>query len=189
MKLSKVLRLILIFSLLLPVTGCRKKAVEPSELSKLPAETHTGARTFGCLLNGKAYLPVRSFFGQPSYQCEYIYMNNGYYFSVTAGQEYFNPRSLTAIFLQTGDLQIKDGDILPLVDFGVLGKAFGSYNDYTTNGVIRYRTNAMVKGELKITFLDLAKQIVAGTFSFDAINEKGDKVEVRNGRFDMQYTN
>ena len=38
------------------------------------------------------------------------------------------------------------------------------------------------------TRLDEVKQIVSGTFWFDAVNDKGEKVEVREGRFDMIFT-
>ena len=36
---------------------CKKSNTEPSELSKLPPATQIGANTFGCLVNGKAYIP------------------------------------------------------------------------------------------------------------------------------------
>lgn len=43
-------------------------------------------------------------------------------------------------------------------------------------------------GELTITHLDEERQIVSGTFWFDAVNKQGEKVQVREGRFDMRYT-
>ena len=42
-------------------------------------------------------------------------------------------------------------------------------------------------GKLIITKLDEINQIVSGTFWFDAVNDKGEKVEVREGRFDVHY--
>jgi hypothetical protein len=42
-------------------------------------------------------------------------------------------------------------------------------------------------GELKITKIDVSKSIVSGTFWFDAVNSKGEKVEIREGRFDWNY--
>jgi hypothetical protein len=55
-------------------------------------------------------------------------------------------------------------------------------------GLVRYFTNELTDGELKITHFDPEKFIVSGTFWFDAMNAKGEKVEVREGRFDMQFT-
>ena len=37
-------------------TACKKDKTETTELSKLPAATQTGANTFGCLVNGKAWV-------------------------------------------------------------------------------------------------------------------------------------
>ena len=38
-------------------TSCKKDAPQ-DELSKLPPATQTGANTFGCLVNGKAFVPI-----------------------------------------------------------------------------------------------------------------------------------
>ena len=40
-----------------------------------------------------------------------------------------------------------------------------------------------------ITKLNIQQRIVSGTFWYDAINSDGEKVEVRDGRFDMRYVN
>jgi len=50
-----------------------------------------------------------------------------------------------------------------------------------------YRTNAVNTGELKITKLDPSESIISGTFWFDAVNAAGEKVEIRQGRFDWNY--
>jgi len=44
-----------------------------------------------------------------------------------------------------------------------------------------------VTGELTITHHDFDNAIISGNFWFDAINGSGDIVEVREGRFDMEY--
>ena len=51
-----------------------------------------------------------------------------------------------------------------------------------------YLTTSSIKGELKITKFDELNRIVSGTFWFDATNSDGEKVQVREGRFDMNYT-
>ena len=51
------------------------------------------------------------------------------------------------------------------------------------------RTNSIQTGNLTITKLDQTNQIVSGTFWFDVEHPiSGEIVEVREGRFDMQYT-
>ena len=39
------------------ITCCKKTDSLDAELAKLPPITQTGANTFGCLVNGKAYIP------------------------------------------------------------------------------------------------------------------------------------
>jgi len=44
-----------------------------------------------------------------------------------------------------------------------------------------------MNGELHIARFDRILGIVSGTFWFDAVNMEGEKVEIREGRFDMKY--
>ncbi|MGC8751863.1 DUF6252 family protein [Hydrotalea sp.] len=67
------------------------------------------------------------------------------------------------------------------------GGQVGFYNDSNPNGNI-YSTNHFVTGELNIKKLDTVNQIVSGTFWFDAVNANGQKVQIREGRFDVRYT-
>ncbi|MFL0132653.1 DUF6252 family protein, partial [Tenacibaculum maritimum] len=53
-------------------------------------------------------------------------------------------------------------------------------NDY-------YSTTPEITGELIIIHHDYNKAIISGTFWFDAVNNAGEKIEVREGRFDMKY--
>ena len=86
----KILRplIFVIFSLTLLSSSCKKQVVQPvSELSKLPPATQTGARTFGCLVNGHAFVPQNNLrlLQGPTMQCNYIYLSRGFYFNVSAG--------------------------------------------------------------------------------------------------------
>jgi hypothetical protein len=51
--------------------SCKKHSSDP--LSQLPPATQTGAQTFGCLINGKAFTPGGSNFGGPVLACIYQY--------------------------------------------------------------------------------------------------------------------
>ena len=51
-----------------------------------------------------------------------------------------------------------------------------------------YITNNIITGELIIKKFDTLNQIASGTFWFDAVNANGQKVEIREGRFDVRYT-
>ena len=51
-----------------------------------------------------------------------------------------------------------------------------------------YFTDAFTSGRMTITRLDLNAQIVSGTFFFDVIDSNGNLREIRDGRFDMRFT-
>ena len=78
------------------------------------------------------------------------------------------------------------GVVFPLSEYGLNSK----YGTYNINAVSPpdpnyYSTNSTVTGELIITYYNFNPAIISGTFWFDAINSSGQKVEVRNGRFDV----
>jgi hypothetical protein len=187
MKNLKIATLLL-FCIALLSAKCKKENIPVSELSKLPPETHTGANTFGCLVNGQAFLPKTPLLGGPSKQCSYIYTNGGYYFVASGFTSSSTADPGIGIQVQTENLPISADATIPLLKYFTPGMASGSYNLYYNTYNDFYNTNDTVKGELHITYLDEVKQIVSGTFYFDAINKKGEKVEVRNGRFDMYFT-
>ncbi|MEJ7914030.1 MAG: hypothetical protein WKF70_12800 [Chitinophagaceae bacterium] len=96
-----MLKLSAAFLLLLTVLfsfQCRKSK---SELEQLPPATQTGAETFGCLVNGKAFKPKGSPFGGPILSASYQHLNTmyskGYFFSVSAKST--NSNGLTAVYI------------------------------------------------------------------------------------------
>lgn len=183
------LPILAIFTLILLSIACKKHVIQPqSELSKLPPATQTGANTFGCLVNGQAFTPQdKSIFEGPVLQCNYIYTAGGYYFTLLVGNKN-SDNSVTGVNIETDSLAISEGQNIPLKIYSS-GNAQGSYVVYyNTGGQNAYETNNAVTGQLIITKFDAIKQIVSGTFYFDAINDKGDIMKITNGRFDMQYT-
>lgn len=182
------LTILLFTCLLLTAARCKKSDTPTDELSKLPPETQTGANTFGALVNGQAFIPKTSIFNGSPLQCNYIYLNGGYYFTASADFRSYNPDYINSILIQTENLPISKNTVIPLLQYNTNGMASGSYNVFYNTSTDYHRTNATVTGELHITYLDEIKQVVSGTFSFDAVNNGGEKVEVRNGRFDMQFT-
>lgn len=163
-------------------SSCKKYIVKPAEqLSLLPPATQTGARTFGCLVNGTAFVPKnRSIFEGPILEA---YIGNG----VTVGGG--NPGSSTNgsapvtptnIMMQADSMQVSAGQTIPLTAYNTPGMAYGAVisppNDY-------YYTNAGATGQLHITRLDGG--VISGTFYFTAVNKAGDTIKVTDGRFDL----
>ncbi len=82
LSIKKLLFLLLILTQL--ISCCKKNNDEPTNpIDQLPAATQTGANTFGCLLDGKAFLPGNS--GNPL-DCVYQFVSGGYYFALQANK-------------------------------------------------------------------------------------------------------
>lgn len=179
--------LLLLVCTVLTANHCKKnKPTNP--VDQLPPETQTGANTFGCLVNGQVFKPGGAQLIGGSLQCNYQYVNNGFYFTLI-GRNKAGSNLLSSIGLYTDSLMIQQGDIISLKarikgnSSGNYYKAINSfqYEQYDTDGNI-------YKGILQIKKLDPVNQIVSGTFWFDAMDSNGKKVEVREGRFDTHYT-
>jgi hypothetical protein len=171
--------------------SCKKKDVAPANpIDQLPAASTSGMNTIGCLVNGKALVPKGDTWGDITYSCYYQYLDDsfgkGYYFNVDVNNTKDNPSR--AVYVQTRKLELEEGKTYPLLKRGVDGNAHALFTAYySATGPVDYFTNETITGELTITKLDRYNQIISGTFWFDAVNERGEKVEIREGRFDMKY--
>ncbi len=139
-----------------------KKSSQTIKEDVLPAETQTGKQTFGCLVNGVVWLPKTSYVSSPltaSIQFDILSI------SVRRDNENmgFSIRNFT------------DKGIFPLVNndnYAVSGNAFITYD-----------------GEINITKYDKQLNIISGTFNFNAKDKAGNIINVKDGRFDLNYTN
>ncbi|WP_333809649.1 hypothetical protein [Flavobacterium sp.] len=172
--------LILLFITTFFLSCCNDDDKPVAEIDKLPQATQTGANTVGCLLNGKAFLPGN----QPnSTNCFYQLVDGEYYFVMAFDNRDAN-NNLIGLGIGTQKLQIQQGSIYNLFELSdnnaYGGFVFGTLNSYTTQ---------TYTGEFTITKLDEVNHIVSGTFWFDVLDTFGVVHQIREGRFDMQYTN
>lgn len=154
-------------------------------IDKLPPATQTGANTAGCLVNGEAFLPKGYF---PGGGALYFVYQDGLNFSLAISQNVNNHIKSVNVASLNQNLHDNIGVVFPLTEYGANSK----YGEYTINAEPSpspnsYSTTTTVRGELKITHHDFDHAIMSGTFWFDAINSNGEKVQVREGRFDMHY--
>lgn len=180
---------ILLIILLTNSCSCKKEVSDP--LSSLPPETHTGANTFGCLINGNAFIPDGpSLFGPSTLKCAYQYINKGYYFQLSANNQSSNPEDFYSIGIGTDSLKIRENGAYQLTNINIPNLAFGGYNHYTIQNLYTKPSYTTDKdpGNLTITKFDSIHQVVSGTFWFNVISERGDTIKITKGRFDMQYT-
>ena len=190
MKIPSTLLIILTF-VLLTGSHCKKnKPVDP--ITQLPPETQTGANTFGCLINGQVFKPGGAQLSGGSLQCTYQFLgsglNGGFHFRLVGVNDNSSNRRSIGIF--TDSLEVSQGGTYNLRIAHVKSGAYGLYSFSTTQPLSRddYETTDISTGVLNIKKLDLVNQIMSGTFWFDAVNLNGQKVEIREGRFDVRYT-
>lgn len=89
----------ILFLALLPLSSCDK---DESDNLKPPPATQTGARTFGCLVDGKVFVH-----NDGVINCFYQWTDGGYYFGVHGKNDAENP---TSIFIGTYDHPLIEGE-------------------------------------------------------------------------------
>jgi hypothetical protein len=174
---------LLIIGILLSMNGCSQKD-DPTltPLEQLPPATKTGANTAGCLVNGEAFLP-KGFFPSGNLICYFINQNH---FSLSISNKENN--NVNSIIIVVEDLNLVIGEVVNLNMIRSSNSKFAEYNILRNSGNDElYSTTPEVTGELVITYHDYDNAIISGTFWFDTINNSGEKIEVREGRFDMEY--
>ena len=186
-KYTTVLLVVLASTLL--AASCKKTETVLTELQKLPSATQTGANTFGCLVNGVAWLPNGTkpdgWLGRPNLEI-YINLNPSYRtFGISAGQ-YKGVRSNisfgTSKILQIGEYVFDFANIDNEIFFDYRKLILGGSNvEYS----IPYESLTYRKGKFIITKLD---NIVAGTFEIELCKSNStDTIKITNGRFDMKF--
>ena len=75
--------------------------------------------------------------------------------------------------------EILEGMIIKLSDSNIGSLVINNQNEY--------HTNLQNTGTFEIVYHDQFNRILAGRFSYDAINSDNEIKEIRNGEFDMKY--
>ena len=172
-------------------TACDKDDDQGSQdpIEQLPKATQTGANTVGCLVNGEAFLPKGGGLAGNK-NCFYQYVDGGYHFKM--GFSDFSGDTSYSVVVGTQNASIEEGETYllnsqPFFTNNIDGRG-GGHSISGPSGFEKYTTTSEVTGEMRITKLDFENHIVSGTFWFDAVNEDGEVVEIREGRFDMNFT-
>jgi hypothetical protein len=140
---------------------CKKNNIEPKK--ELPAETQIGRHSFGCLVDGKVWLPESKY---PYSALSALTTNKR--IDIRAS----NASSSESVVITIYDLK-STGDYA--LDSVQAEASFGNYvyRHYSYEGIV------------SITKFDEAKEIVAGRFWFKAKGSKSDSVSISDGRFDI----
>ena len=179
MNTKSISSLSLILIALLSLFSCTKT----EEIDKLPPITTSGNNTFGCLVDGKAWIP-KTDGGLFNEKMTVRYENRG--LSLQANLRINNETTyqivyLVVVFDDLGTYQIPpppfDGMIFTNFDNEPMG----------TIECVSYRC-VPEDTEIEILYISAAKRIISGTFSYKNLtNECGDVVNITDGRFDVHY--
>tara|TARA_R110000868_G_scaffold111973_1_gene301881 strand:+ start:1582 stop:2121 length:540 start_codon:yes stop_codon:yes gene_type:complete len=176
--------LLLIIVIVFTLISCDKDDDKPkTELEKLPQATQTGAQTFGCLIDGKAFLPPK--FGTNAPRAFYQLINGSYTLGISGSRG-------GGANLQSINIGCLDMPVITLTTFNLKEFAYGNYfGEYFIGGGITFSgaTTSEKPGNLTITRFDPANFIISGTFEFTVLDDNGVEIKITDGRFDMRYTN
>ena len=134
-------------------------------------------------MNGKVFVP-RDGRGRPGLFCQYVYLGEGegggWYLAIPAVNQVSKERETVRVF--TDSLLLEEG-----VNYFFKNRVKGYANAEYDFGSKFYSINPSDSGSLFITKYDPMRRILSGRFWFDATNSAGEKVEIREGRFDIVY--
>jgi len=183
-------KLLLLFTVFVVFVSCNKDddpTPEPqiSEIDKLPPATQIGKNTVGCLINGKALLPSGQLSGISNPYCGYFQDKFSLVFSVVKDNDNIKGNGTESISVYSSNIILQEGNTYVLLTEN--SDHSGKYRIFKRNDYQIYGTTNEITGELYINKLDKNNNIISGTFWFDAVDEQGKRVEIREGRFDMKF--
>lgn len=178
MKL-KIYVILFYTTILLLFTTCRKETA----LDKLPPATQEGKNTFGCLVNGKSWMPDNGCDWLCPKDLKFYYdFDNGGTFDVVAELSAGNRNEVIVLGFypcnKTGVKKFFTGDVTAAVTYLDRNET-ECRRDYSSKD-----SNTSISGTINITRFDLEKGIISGIFEF-TLNKPGcETLNITNGRFD-----
>lgn len=173
---SALIRYVCVILVGFMVSTCDKQEV-------LPGPTQTGQNTFGCLLNGKAWIPdggggftgtkpLRGGFYKDTKEVLHVYLRTSNKKGESVHLYFANPTVGTHL------LNVNTGFLPNSLD----AQNYGYYQ--AGDGQV-YITSAKSTGQVTLTQADTLTGLLSGTFSFTATAKSGATVAITSGRFDL----
>ena len=165
--------------LVISVIGCKKATTSNPVVEHLPPETQNGKNTFGCLLNGKVWVPYKTDFTRKLEVWYDQYYHLGTLRIIAERRKNGSDQSITIAMdslNHIGHYSLNDR------------KSKIYYDDLIKNCIYdSFDTSVLKTGNLNITKLDFQNRIIAGTFDFTLIKTGCDTIRATEGRFDVKY--
>ncbi len=178
--------LLFLLTILLTLSCCKNNDDNPTDpIDQLPPATQTGEQTFGCLINGEAFLPDNFGSGRPN--AFYQFSGGKYTLGLSASKG--AGRDLEYIIIGGIDIEpIQETSYQLLTQTS--GNFYALYNigggDITP---LTVTTSNDLPGIITITNFDPENFIISGTFEFTVLDDDNNEIKITDGRFDLKYTN
>ena len=176
----------IIFVLALSVLALQCKEDEPevvNQLALLPPATRTGEHTFGCLVNGQAWVPKTS--------TDMVALYESGLLQIGASVKRKGIDQKLGILLRQ---DILEEGVYNLLEDSLYGADFTDSSEERMNaagtdyeGICEYEYEDLIDGTLTITHFDNENFVISGTFAFTTATDDCDTLRVTDGRFDMHY--
>ena len=162
-------------------TGCKKEKTTKvkTELEKLPPITQTGANNFGCLVNGKAWIPGGGGVFDEVISVQYDPTFEGGSLSIRA-RKITNEANVTLTLNGDSINTVGSYPLLLHSQFNVV------FSDQINCNFHTYYDNP-ISGVLNISLFDRSKRIISGTFSFNISTSECGLIQATEGRFDLKF--
>ena len=168
--------------------GCKK---EKTLLDQLPDANQEGKQTAGWLLDGKAWVPVRSSISiyppvSGSWRKTKGGHSLGFGFHRISLEEDWGAGFFIPDIRQPGTFELAQE---PAITGGLFKAAYGQYYHLSPGpDRLSYYTSPEARGTLIITRFDTVNNIVAGTFEMSPEEATtGETIQVTHGRFDLHF--
>lgn len=157
-------------------------SADDESIDMLPPKTRTGEQTLGFKINGETYILNGTGTNLPRV---YYQEMNGKYF-LTIGADFIKDDQHKTIQIVGQDLKQLEEKAYVLEEREA-SKIWAGYYEGSSDVPYSFFTTNEVTGNLIITKLDQEKFIISGEFYFTALNEDGNLIKIRDGRFDLNY--
>jgi len=171
--------LICVAVLVLPA-GCGKHEppIDPcpshNSTTTLPPATQCGANTFGCLVNGKVWVPEKVN-SHPHTKKLHADWHDGTF--VVYGSKVVDDQYVGLVWLRVEDSLATEGTYA----LNNWTPGLGRFEDTLCS----YQTDTSWGGQLTITKFDRSNYIISGTFEFTVVATGCDTIQITEGRFDV----